>query len=211
MSARDELSELWCSQPVPAAVSREELVMLVQKRTRQFDRVIRRRNALECFAALAVALIFGAMAAHAPDALQRAGLLIVAASGLWIIFFLARYGKATEAADSSQDLGAYRRALVERFDHQIWLLKSVKYWYLLPPWLGLLLWHAGVLLRESHARPLGWYDFIAPVIYTGCYAFVWWLNEGYGVARLRTERARVMAMLGTADPAGAAGAPHEGM
>lgn len=196
MDVRDELSELWCSQSDPIAITIEELLMLVQKKTRQFDRLILIRNLLESVSGLAVTVMFVAMAARATDALQRAGLLIVAASGLWIIIFLLRYGRASAPADPDQGLNGYRRALVERYDHQIRLLKSVKYWYLLPPWIGLLIGSTGVVLHEFHNGRLGWYHFIAPAIYTALFAFVWWLNEVHAVARLRVERARVLAVAG---------------
>jgi hypothetical protein len=200
MDAKDELRELWCSQSDPIAITREELIMLVQKKTYQFDRLILIRNLLESASALAVTVMFLTMAAHAPDALQRTGLLIVAASGLWIIIFLLRYGRASAPADPDQELNGYQRALVERYDHQIRLIKSVKYWYLLPPWIGLLIGSTGVLLQELHNGRFGWYDFIAPVIYTASFAFVWWLNEVYAVARLRAERARVLAAAGDGNP-----------
>jgi hypothetical protein len=196
MDAKDELRELWCSQSDPIAITREDLIMLVQKKTRQFDRLILIRNLLESASALAVTVMFLAMAAHAPDALQRTGLLIVAASGLWIIIFLLRYGRASAPADPDQELNGYQRALVERYDHQIRLLKSVKYWYLLPPWIGLLIGSTGVLLQEFRNGRLGWYDFINPAIYTAFFALVWWLNEVHAVARLRAERARVLVIAG---------------
>jgi predicted nucleic acid-binding protein len=196
MDVKDELSELWCSQICASATTKEEIAMLVEKKTRQFDRLILVRNALESVSALAVTVIFAAMAAQARDALQRTGLLIVAASGLWIIAFLLRYGRASLAADPAQELSRYRRALVERYDREIRLLKSVKYWYLLPPWIGLLIGSAGVMLHEYRNGRLGWYDFIAPAIYTAFFTFVWWLNEVYGVAHLRAERARVLAIEG---------------
>jgi len=196
MDVNDELSELWCSQPCASAATKEDLVRMVEKRTRQFDRFILVRNVLESISAFAVTVIFAAMAARAPDVLQRAGLLIVAASGLWIIAFLLRYRRASFPADPSQELSCYRRALVERYDREIRLLKSVKYWYLLPPWIGLLTGSAGVILHAFRNGRLGWHDFIAPLIYTAFFTGVWWLNEVYGVAHLQAERARVLTIAG---------------
>jgi hypothetical protein len=75
------------------------------------------------------------------------------ACGLWIIYFLVRYGRSSAPANPEQDFNAYRRALVERYDHQIQLLKSVKYWYLLPLWIGLMLGSTGMVLSGSPERP----------------------------------------------------------
>ena len=196
MDVNDELSELWCSQSYPSSATKEEFMMLVQKKTRQFDRFILIRNVLESMSALAVSIIFAAMAARTQDTLQRIGLLIVAASGLWIIAFLLRFGRTSVPTDPTQELSRYRHALVERYDCQIRLLKSVKYWYLLPPWIGLLTASAGVMLHESRNGRLGWYEFIGPAVYTAFFGLVWWLNEVHGVAHLRAERARVLAIAG---------------
>jgi len=197
MHNNDELRELWCSQPVPAATSTEELVKLVQARTEKFDRQIRNRNLRECIAAAAVTLIFGAMAYRVDDHFSRIGFTLIAATGLWIIFFLLRYGRASAPPDPGLDLDGYRRALVAKYDRQIWLLKSVKYWYLLPLWLGLALANIGGLRYQAHHGGLGWFSFLAPAIYTAGFAFVWWLNEVKGVGQLRTERSRVLFL--TAD------------
>ena len=203
MDVKDELRDLWCSQPDEVSAKKEELVELVQNKTMQFDRRIFRRNLRECLAAVAVTALFTWAAFHALNALQQTGLLIVAASGLCIIFFLLRYGRASAPVDPDQDMSVYRRALVERYDQQIELLKSVKYWYLLPPWIGLVLNTAGLMLSHAHVGSPLWPDFIAPAIYSAIFAFVWWLNEGPTVARLRAERARVLALVD--DPAGSGG------
>ncbi|MGA7255111.1 MAG: hypothetical protein WCF17_12415 [Terracidiphilus sp.] len=167
---------------------------LVQRKTMEFDRKIFRRNLRESIAAAVVTALFTWMAFHALNGFERTGLLIVAASGLWIIFFLLRYGRASKPADSAQDLCVYRQALVERYDQQIGLLKSVKYWYLLPPWIGLMLNTAGLMLNHVHKGTPIWPDFVAPAIFTAVFAFVWWLNEGYAVPKLRAIRDRALAL-----------------
>lgn len=194
MDERDELCELWDSQPRTAATSREELVMMVEKRARQFDRTIRVRNIVECVGALAVTVIFAGMAARATDGLQRAGLAVVAASGVWIIFFLLRFGRGPKSADPAVGLSDYRRALLERYDRQIRLLRMVKYWYLLPPWAGLALWSASEMLQAAREGRLGAGQFVAPVIYTAVFGVVWWINEVEGVDKLVRERAYVAGL-----------------
>lgn len=194
MNPNDDLRELWCSQPVDATANKEELVKLVQEKTQRFDRQIFRRNLRECIAAVVVSIIFGVFAFRATDALGRTGFIIIAAAGLWIIFFILRYGRALAPPDPGLDLDGYRHALVEKYDRQIWLLKTVKFWYLLPLWIGLVLADAGALRYQSHHGGLGWYSFLAPVIYTAGFALVWWLNEVKGVSQLRTARSRVLAL-----------------
>lgn len=202
MSVQDDLRDLWCSQPDAGAKTKEELVELVQQRIHQLDRKVFRRNLRESIAAVIVTAAFTWMAFHALNDLQRIGLLIVAASGLWIIFFLLRYGRASAPADPGQDLRAYRLDLVQRYDQQITVLQSVKYWYLLPPWIGMMLNSAGVMMGHSQKGTFGWWDFISPAILTAVFALVWWLNEGYAVPKLRAARDRALALAADASQGG---------
>ena len=194
MNAQDELRELWCSQPYSGTRKGEDLVKLVEKKTRQFDRAILVRNLIECAAGVVVGISFTHFAVGARG-LQRLGFIVIAASAVWIIYYLLRYGRGPVNTDPAQDLNAYQHALLERYDRQIRLLKSVKYWYLLPPYLGLLIESAGELLNDAKLGPLPWRDFLLPLFYTAFCAFVWWLNEGHGVARLRMEKSRLLALV----------------
>jgi hypothetical protein len=194
MNGKDELRELWCTQAYAAVTKGEQLMKLIEKKTKRFDRVIRVRNFLECAGATVVAVMYAVSAARTHDDVQRVGFIVISASAIWIMYFLLRYGHRPADADPSQDLSAYRRGLVERYDRQIWLLKSVKYWYLLPPYVGLLIGTLGVLLDHARSGGIRWQDSILPAIYTAFFAFVWWLNEIEGVARLQAERARLLSL-----------------
>jgi hypothetical protein len=193
----DELRELWSSQPPCGETKGEDILALVQKKIRHFDRMIAVRNLLECIAAGLVAIFFGWLGLRTHDLLMRTGFLVVAAGALWIIYYLLRYGNTSVSADPSQNLVDYTRALVGRYDHQIRLLKSVKYWYLLPMYVGLLITSAALSLDRAKAGRLGWGDLAIPALYTAVFAGVWWLNEVAAVGRLRKQRAKLLAM--TAD------------
>ena len=170
------------------------MLRFVQKRTNRFDRAMLARNWIECIAAGVVVAAFGFSALHAGDALARTGSFVIAASAAWIIFYLLRYGRGPRDVEPSLDLRGYTQALLNRFDHQIKLLKSVKYWYLLPLYLGLLLWSLGILRDKARTAGLSWSDSIPPMIYTAVFAAIWWLNEVYSVRRLLQERARLLEM-----------------
>lgn len=199
MNGEDELRELWCGQPSLKTVKGEDMLAMVQRRTRGFDRMIAVRNWMECVASAVVMACFAYFAFKAHNALVRAGCLIIAAGAAWIIFYLIRYGQGPSAVDPSLDLMSYTQALAERYDYQIRLLKSVKYWYLLPPYLGLVLATAGVFQERATAGILRRFDWIWPVLYTALYAAVWWLNEVYSVRRLQNERGRLLAMTGSSE------------
>ena len=196
MNEQDELRDLWTSQLPCGKAKGEDIVALVQKTIRHFDRVIAVRNMLECIAGGAVALFFGLQGLRTHDYVMRTGSLVVAAGAAWIIYYLLRYGKTSVGGDPSQNVMSYTRALVERYDHQIRLLKSVKYWYLLPMYVGLLIMSAGHFLERAKAGTMGWRDIGGPAVYTAVFAAVWWLNEVGSVGRLRQERSKLLSMTG---------------
>jgi hypothetical protein len=198
MNGRDELRELWCSQSSSKTTKVEDVLEFVQKKTNRFDRIIVVRNWIECIAAGLVMVVVGFSAFRSDTALVKAGWLAVAASAAWIIFYLVRFGKGPSSVDPSLDLTGYANALVNQYEHQIKLLKSVKYWYLLPPYLGLLLETVGAL-RERARGGLSWIDLIWPAMYTAFFAAVWWLNEVYSVGRLQKERAKLLSLITDSD------------
>ena len=116
----------------------------------------------------------------------------LAACGLWIVFYLRRNSGLARTPAPDQSLASYRAELLDRYDRQIRLLKTAKYWYVLPLWVGLM-------LLEFSYRPQAKGDssFLAVVtLMTGILAVVWWLNEGPGVRRLRRKREEVAALVG---------------
>ena len=195
MNGQDELREIWSSQPLCGELKGEEIMEVVQRKIRHFDRAIALRNLLECIAAVAVAVFFVWSAFRMPNAVMKTGSIVVAAGAVWIVYYLLRHGQAAPAADPSQDVMGYTRCLIERYDRQIRLLKSVKYWYLLPLYLGLLILSAGRLVDAKSGR-LGWWGLGEPAVISAVFAAVWWLNEVAGVGWLSKERARLLSITG---------------
>ncbi len=167
---------------------------MIQQRTQRFDRTIWIRNLVECIAGGVVFALFVWVVVRNPDTITKTGALIVAASAVWIVFYLVRYGKSAPRVDPAQNLTSYAHALAERYDHQIRLLRSAKYWYLLPMYAGLLTISAGVLSQHAKAGGLNWRDVLDPAFYTAVFAAIWWLNEYVMVRRLLQFRANVLAM-----------------
>ena len=182
-----ELQDLWCGTTKGETPMRaEEMVLIVKRRTAEFDRVIHRRNLREVIAGL-VGAIFFAWGAYRSDAtLARIGNIVVSLSMLWVIGYLLRYGSEPELPDANADAETYRRALIARYDQQIKLLRRVKYWYLLPPYVGL------VLLLSSN---WGWMALFTISLVTVVYGVVWYLNEVYAVRRLKAARNQLLQTL----------------
>ncbi len=194
MNGEDELQKLWKSQPPYGSVKGDEMLEILEKKMQKFDRMIAIRNRVECIAAAAVVIFFTWTALRAANVVMKAGSLVVAASAAWIIFYMLRYGKSDVTIDPSESLADYTQALIGRYDHQIRLLKSVKYWYLLPMYIGLLILGVGISMQTAQAGVPVWVDLIAPALCTVVFGVIWWLNEVPAVRRLRTERAHLLAI-----------------
>ena len=199
MPDRDELDELWCGQTIGPPRKGEDMLAIAIKKANQFDRTIKVRNWTECGASVAVAVLFGFLAWHAPNLLTRAGSLAVAASGLWIVFVMLRYGREAAAPGPDQSLAGFQQALLRKYDHQVRLLKNVKYWYLLPLYVGLLLRIAGEMQASAGGRLGIWPELAAVILCTAVFAAIWWLNEGYAVARLRRLQAELREQMNPAE------------
>ena len=168
------------------------MLTIAMERARRFDRTIRLRNWRECGAGVLAAALFGFIACQSPNALALAGNLVVAASGLWIVFYLLRYGRGAPLPAPDRSLADFQQALLAQYDQQIRLLLKVKYWYLLPPYVGLLLASAGIMMADAAKGQPGWPQWIAVALYTALFAFIWWLNGTYAVRKLQAKRAQLL-------------------
>ncbi len=191
MTPSDELRQLWQSD-INEAIDQRDLLRELERRMRNFDRTIRWRDVRETAAGLIVTIVYLWFAAHAGTTLERVADLWLAAWGVWIAVFLRRYFKLSRKPAPEQTLAVYSKALVERYDGQIRLSKSVKYWFILPAWLGLLLY--AVAYRVDGGNNI---KFLKLVIFvTAVNAFVWWLNEGPGIRYLRRKRQELAVLMG---------------
>ena len=188
MNTRDELRNLWHNEAgIQPGKRGEEMLTLVIERTRSFDRRIAVRNAIECIAAVFVCVMFGWFAWKAPSQVIRLGMAIVALSGVWIAYYILRYGAGPKRLDPGMDLSGYRRLLLDNYDQQIRLLRRVKYWYLLPPYVGIVIGNLGVwmqLTAEGQPLTIRLASLVGLPLVTAFFAGVWILNEHYGVRHL---------------------------
>ena len=194
MNTPDELEQLWKTQPVDPAMKGEEMRNIILNRTAKFDRTIHRRNIRETVAALVVAVCFTIAAWKQHSIIEQLGSLIIVAGALFIVYYIRRHGAEPPDPNPDQSLGGYQRSLAEKYDHQIRLLRSVKFWYLAPMYVGLLTMTAGLLRERAVSGALTWRDAIGPVVYTLVFAAVWWLNEVYAVRKIERMRAKLMAV-----------------
>jgi hypothetical protein len=188
----DELRDLWQAESGGGGLNPRELLRQLEMRTRDFEATIRRRDLGETAAGVVVAGIFLCFAISAADTWGRVAHVWLAGCGVWVIFYLRRYSRASLNPVPEQTLAGYRQALREKYDRQIQLLKSAKYWYVLPFWVGLLLSAVAYLERGGDRT-----RFLLFVIWvTAVNAVVWWLNEVRAVGHLRLKRAELVTLTG---------------
>ena len=179
-----ELIHMWQESTAPGPLDAGELARGIAAKVDQFDRKIRWRNIREYVGG---GLLIGwfLWIARIPSGRFIAAAGIVAVG--FVMIYMWRSHWATPRLDPALDAMSYRRALLDRYDHQIRLLRSVKYWYVLPMYLWMLL--VVVSTPPSPARvPV----FLGMTLFAG---FVVWLNESYGVRKLRAARKKAESLL----------------
>ena len=189
----DELRELWNSEPGGTRCDPAEVLRQLERAGSGFDRTIRLRDLRESAAGILVAVIFLWLAVHDRTPLESAAHLWLAACGVWIILYLRRYSKISRRPETAQTLLAYQQDLLDRFDRQIRLLRSAKYWYILPFWTGLVFSAAAVLARNGNLKLFCLMVAFATLIN----AVLWWLNEFAGVRCLKNKRRNLAALTGS--------------
>ena len=182
-----ELFEMWQATTLSDPSDAARLARAIERRTQSFDRTVYRRNFREYAAGVAVTLCFLVLAVRFPQV--RVTSLAGFAAISVVLFSLWRSHRHQVQPDDTADLRSFHAALLARYDHQIRLLRGVKYWYVLPQYLWLLL----VVFQTPASRPAA--RAMLFVLSTAIMAFVVWLNQSYGVRRLEREKQKALEML----------------
>ncbi|MGD0300854.1 MAG: hypothetical protein ABSE86_27535 [Bryobacteraceae bacterium] len=191
MTPTDELRQLWQSD-ISEAINQRELLSELQRRSRSFDRRNRRRDLVDIVAMLIIIVVYFWFALHAGNTLERVADVWLVVSAGWFIFYVRRYARISRKPVPEQTLGAYRQALVERYDSQIRLAKSVKYFFVLPMWLGQMLFNLAYWMNGGKN-----FKFVmVTIVVTAGNVLVWWLNEGPGIRYLKRKRRELAVLVG---------------
>ena len=165
-----DLMKIWQNSLLPERMDSVQIVQEISSRLNKLDRTIWWRNFRE-FAACGVSIAFFSWRLFAPTLrlLSAAGL---AAAGLVMIYLWWSHRQLTPL-DPAADAASYRAALLDRYDRQIRVLSGVKYWYVLPLYLWMLLSIMMTVPSQQIERRMG-----AALLVTAFSVFVVWLNEG---------------------------------
>ncbi|MBL8227205.1 MAG: hypothetical protein JNL98_01955 [Bryobacterales bacterium] len=185
-SDEKELMNLWQDHILQPPVNTQALIDSMAERMKQFDRRVFWRNFREYAAGIVLVPVFLKVTLEGKTALEVAAGAFSVLSVLFVMCYLWRTQQQQKPLDPSLDLRDYQAALLARYDRQIALLKSVRYWYVLPLWASAITLVA-VKARDPWSRRVGGFAAAMTLLSAG----VVWLNEVYGVRKLREERDRI--------------------
>ena len=181
----DDLLRLWHETLLPQRDPELLARRVARMKLLRFDVAVARRNMRE-YAGVAVVVILAGWQLMAGGDRVSAGLAIVAA--ISVGGFLVYQHRHVRPPDPSMNARDYHAALLQRIDHQVRLLKKVRYWYLLPLYLPVL----RVVAVAWSVRPTAAFLFWLAV--TVLFVFLGWLNERVAVRYLDDERKRIEAV-----------------
>jgi hypothetical protein len=181
----DELMLLWqqgvSQDPDPAEVAR----LAGRASMTRFDKAVARRNLRE-YVAFVLIFVFQIWRALWGREYAQATLTLTCAG--FAMAYLWCHHRRIAPLDPAANARVYQTAMLARIDHQIRLLSTVRYWYLLPLYIPTL-WTFVLTWQKSRvAAMLGW------IVVTGLFVFLAWLNERVGVSVLRAKRQKIAAL-----------------
>jgi hypothetical protein len=180
----DELILLW-RQGTSAEPNPQEVARLAGRATMtRFDKTILRRNLIEYFAGGFLLIANLRSLWTGPYVAAPLGLIT---GVLFVMLYFWHSHRTLVPLDAAADARTYHVAMLARLDHQIRLLSTVRYWYILPLYLPI------VVQTYTLPNPPG-QKVVALTLVTGLCVGVIWFNEKHGVRRLRTERAKVESL-----------------
>ena len=141
----NELSIIWQQSAKTDVVklNPSELLADLDSQLKKIDKSVQKRDKREVIAAVIVILLFGSGALFFTGIITKIGLLVCALYGVLVIFVL---GNIKKHKPCSYTLPV-RDYLVKHRDYLVKernLLKNVIYWYLLPPFIGEVLFFIGL-------------------------------------------------------------------
>jgi hypothetical protein len=189
----DELKELWQQQPLREPPSAAQLISAMQSKTTELRRGLVARDLRELVASALVIIIFGIFfftAYRTP--ISRLGDLIVIGSAIFIAWKLIHTRRITPPAPPGATIIESLRAELNSVRAQSHLLRSVLWWYLLPPGIGVLVATWG-LQANLHAKiPVS-------LVIIAVYAFVYWVNQWARSKQLLPVEAQLESLLHSAE------------
>jgi len=179
----NELQKNWQSQPGSFTLTIDSNILLkqVERNKRSFELSILFRDFIEVTIAIILFLFFTYVGykSNAWPAFLLA-LVSLGVAGFFVVDRLIQKRKQPKAAEILTDC---IQTSLYQINHQIWLLKNVLWWYLLPPGVGIAIFMGYIAFvevsRDGISESIGWLSFISGYLIF-CFFFFWgvyWLNQ----------------------------------
>jgi len=196
----NELQQVWQASSISQPADPAEIARTIAGAVHRFDRSIFWRNFREYAAGGVMLIVFAGSAALGHGR-------IVPLVGVVAVSFVLGYmwwkHRNLKPLDPTADARAYKAALLARYDRQIQLLRSVRYWYFLPLYVWILAATvANALHRPAHLSPWAHAISLAASLgfVTALYVWLLRLNERHAVRRLAEAKKQAESLL--LEPAG---------
>ncbi|MFO1095455.1 MAG: hypothetical protein U0992_19455 [Planctomycetaceae bacterium] len=190
----DEFQKAWQSQG-GTSLNADQLAQALQRHDQSFNRMIFWRDVREIGVALVLIPVWIALGIGM--SLPRTWYLAIPGL-MWVAgyMFVDRRRQQRAAPGAGASLRSAMQYSLGQVEHQIWLLRNVAWWYLLPLAIPMLAFVAEI---GAQAEPPAWFaglmtTFVAAVI-VGALGFVYWVNQHAVRTHLEPLREQLHAAL----------------
>ncbi len=168
----EELKKIWqgASDEAQIQFNKSKLLIEMEQKIQRFDEKIKRRNNLEIIGTILLIPVFTAIAFHTHYPVSKAGAILVVCFGIFVIFKLLHTRKKKKNIDYTNSLKQQLIATKTYIEHEKKLLNTVLYWYILPPFVGCILFWAGMPMN-----PWKLFGLITFALLLSC--FIWFVNK----------------------------------
>ena len=197
----DELKKAWQSQAAPPRLTlKTEFVLnVVRRNERQFAAIIYCRDLREVGVAL---LLVPAWIIYGIKTSSPWSWYLTVPTLLWIAGFMIadRVRQRRRRPGPGETLRSSIEHSLAQVEHQIWLLRNIFWWYLLPPFTALMIFPAHLAWRSR----AGGLEAMAPYGVIACFFvlvawFIYWLNQFAVRKDLEPRRRELRMLLGSLD------------
>ncbi len=184
----DELQKNWQSQQADPklAINPDLLLKEIKRNKENFEAAIFWRDVREIGTGFVTSVFFFAGCVFfwllgLKNFVWPLLLLIVLGIGVGTFMIVDRIIQKKKRAEFTESLVDCANNSLSQVEHQIWLLKNILWWYLLPLGAGVIIWfsYCGISIITSQSPSVGWLLFILACI-VGTILLYWgiyWLNQ----------------------------------
>jgi len=193
----EELQTSWQEQPIPDSLTiKEDMLLAITRRNQQdFLAAILRRD----FREVAVCVLLVVCFLHNYVHSKSISMLIVAVGCLFVgsFFIIDRLIQKKRQPVYEDSLTSCLKQSLNQVNHQIWLLRNILWWYLLPVGIGMLI---GPVLEKGLAFVVSKDYVIVSTFLVLIFYGIYRINQHAVLHGLLPRRNEILALLNQLDP-----------